>query len=70
MKKGSYWFSFLSEKEQKEFRENCELQENDLNFKMRCGYRSFEQFILGSFNWHETSQGIKYWSKISKRNVQ
>jgi hypothetical protein len=70
MKKGSYWFSFLSEKEQKEFRENCEKQDRDINSKMDSNYRSFGDFILCSFNWDKTSEGIKYWSNISKLRVQ
>jgi hypothetical protein len=70
MKKGSYWFSFLSEKEQKEFRENVKNAENNFHELMNDEYRLFEYFIVLAF-WHdETPQGHDYWMAIAKRDVQ
>ena len=70
MKKGSYLFSFLSEKEQKEFRENCEAQEKDFHYRMETNFKSFITFILGAFYFSKTPQGHSYWEEISNRNVQ
>ena len=64
MKKGSEWFKLLSEKEQEEFKENCD----DFEYIMEkeCG---FYDFLLSSFIWIETPQGHKYWNEISKREL-
>ena len=70
MKKGSYWFSFLSEKEQKEFRENVKNAGVDFSDLMNEEYRLFEYFITLSFWYDETPQGNKYWYEIAKRDVQ
>jgi hypothetical protein len=70
MKKGSYWFSFLSEKEQKEFRENCELQKKDFKTEMKDEADEFWLFIMCAFIWNKTPQGCDYWEEISNRNVQ
>jgi hypothetical protein len=70
MKKGSYWFSFLSEKEQKEFRENCEIQDFDFIEIINDIYESFEVFILSCFHCMSSEQGGGYWFEISNRNVQ
>ncbi len=70
MKKGSYWFSFLSEKEQKEFRENCIVEENNFNKYIDKEFQSFKEFMLNVFSWYCTPQCHEYWSRISNRNVQ
>ena len=66
MKNGSYWFSFLSEKEQAEFRENCD----DFHELINNEYRLFEYFMTLSFWFDETPQGHDYWWAILKRDVQ
>lgn len=66
MKKGSYWFSFLSEVEQRNFRANCK----EFYDKMELEEESFYQFILGAFDWEESPEGLWYWDLISKRKVQ
>jgi hypothetical protein len=70
MKKGSYWFSFLSEKEQKEFRENVKNAEDNFHELMNDEYRLFEYFITLAFLYDETPQGHDYWYNIAKRDVQ
>ena len=62
MKKGSEWFKLLSEKEQQEFKENCD----DFNeaIKNEC---SFLTFIAGYFTWEDSPQGWDYWNKISEK---
>ena len=70
MKKGSYWFSFLSEKEQKEFRENVKKADDNFTKLMNNEYSSFEFLITTSFWCDGTPQGGVYWYEISKRNVQ
>ena len=70
MKKGSYWFSFLSEQEQKEFRENVKNAENNFHELMNEEYRLFEYFITLAFWYDETPQGHDDWMEICKRDVQ
>lgn len=70
MKKGSYWFSFLSEKEQKEFRENVKNAENNFPELMNDEYRLFEHFMTLAFWFDYTPQGHDYWWTILKRDVQ
>lgn len=66
MKTGIYWFAFLSEKEQKEFRENCD----DFYEYMDSEIESFEDFIDFAFDWIDTLQGQDYWREISKRDFK
>lgn len=66
MKTGIYWFAFLSEQEQKEFRANCK----DFHETMEIEEESFDFFICGSFNFQSTPQGHDYWMEICKRDVQ
>lgn len=66
MKTGIYWFAFLSEKEQKEFRANCA----DFHEYIEIEYFSFRAFIALAFDWIDTPQGTDYWREISKRKVQ
>jgi hypothetical protein len=66
MKKGIYWFSFLNEKEQTEFRENCE----DFHLYISMEYLNFKSFITNAFDWIETKQGNDYWYLIYNRKVK
>lgn len=66
MKTGIYWFAFLSENEQKEFRINCD----DFYDYMDSEIESFRAFISFAFDWIDTLQGHDYWLKISNRDVQ
>jgi hypothetical protein len=66
MKKGIEWFAYLSEQEQKEFRENCK----DFHEYIQEEYFSFRAFISLSFDWIDTPQGNDYWMEISNREVQ
>jgi hypothetical protein len=66
MKKGIEWFAYLSEQEQKEFRENCK----DFHEYIKIEYFSFRAFISLSFDWIDTPQGNDYWMEISNREVQ
>ena len=70
MKKGSYWFSFLSEKEQAEFRENVKNAKDNFHDLMNDEYRLFEYFMKLAFWFDETPQGHDYWWAILKRDVQ
>jgi hypothetical protein len=70
MKKGSYWFSLLSEVEQKEFRENVKNAEDNFPELMNDEYRLFEHFMTLAFWFDETLQGHDYWSLISKLEVK
>jgi hypothetical protein len=70
MKKGSYWFSFLSEKEQKEFRENVKNWYDNFHKLMELNFKSFRYFINSSFILGDAPQGHDYWLEISNRNVQ
>jgi hypothetical protein len=66
MKKCSYWFEFLSEIEQKEYKENTKV---DWDILMELEEPDFENFITCGFIWEGTPQGKDYWSKISERKV-
>jgi hypothetical protein len=66
MKKGSYWFSFLSEVQQRNFRANCKI----FYQIMESEEESFYQFILGAFFWEETPEGEWYWALIAKSEVK
>jgi hypothetical protein len=70
MKKGSYWFSFLSEKEQKEFRENCDNTQYNFETQTNWENEKFWWFISGAFMFDKTPQGHSYWEEISNRNIQ
>jgi hypothetical protein len=70
MKKGSYWFSFLSEKEQKEFRENVKNEDDDFHELMDDEFRSFEFFLKASFLFINSKEGYEYWNLICKREVE
>jgi hypothetical protein len=83
MKKGSYWFGFLSAKEQEEFKHNFfnrieEVQEFKVigspittfeTFCLELEFDSFRQYILFPFMWNVTPQGFEYWCKISYRKT-
>jgi hypothetical protein len=61
MKKGSYWFSLLTEKQQSEFRANA----NEIFYRiMDTNYKDFHSFLSGSFTWSESPEGGNYWVKI------
>jgi hypothetical protein len=66
MKKGIYWFAFLSEQEQREFRINCDDFYEYMDSEIGC----FRFFIGSAFDWIDTPQGQGYWREISKRDVQ
>jgi hypothetical protein len=66
METGSYWFKFLSETEQKEFRENVK---GDWEFLMEHEEENFAGFIACAFIWEYTPQGHDYWREISERKV-
>jgi hypothetical protein len=70
MKKGIEWFAYLSEKEQKEFRENVKKQDDNFHDFINDEYRLFEYFITLAFWFDETPQGHDYWMKICKRDVK
>ena len=67
MKTGAYWFKFLTDKEQEEFKEN--LTAKDFEIDMTLNFESFEEFISGAFLWKKTNQGDKYWKQISQRKT-
>jgi hypothetical protein len=80
MKKGSYWFGFLSEKEQAEFKQNFlsrsesipEFQIFENPFETFCLDREFSslrEYVLFAFMWATTEQGFQYWCEISYRHV-
>lgn len=66
MKKGIEWFAYLSEQEQKEFRDNCKYFHEYIQIE----HRLFEYFITLAFWFDETPQGNDYWMAISRRKVQ
>lgn len=68
MKTGEYWFHFLTEKEQEEFKGN--VSEHRFNYLMGNEEASFKYFISGAFTWDRTPQGFLYWNKISQRKVK
>lgn len=70
MKKGKEWLAYLSKKEQKEFKKNCELQNRSFESEIELEYENFNLFILASFEWDITPQGGEYWEKISYRKVE
>jgi hypothetical protein len=80
MKKGSYWFGSLSEKEQAEFKQNFliriesrpEFQFFENPFETFCLDREFSslrKYILFAFMWATTEQGFQYWCEISYRKT-
>jgi hypothetical protein len=64
MRKCSYWFSLLSKKEQKEYKENAK---SDWDIHLEHEEEDFAGFIGCGFIWEYTPQGHEYWSKISQR---
>lgn len=64
MKKGSYWFSLLTEKQQSEFRANCKNQDDNFPEIMNHEYSDLKTFIGGTFSWSKSSEGGDYWNKI------
>jgi hypothetical protein len=61
MKKGSYWFSLLTEKQQSEFRVNV----GDIFYVMiEKDYKDFQTFLGGAFTWSESPEGGDYWGKV------
>jgi hypothetical protein len=66
MRKCSYWFSLLSEIEQKEYKANINVSWDLLNEHEE---NDFESFILCGFIWEITPQGNDYWREISKRKI-
>ena len=70
MKKGTHWFAFLSEKEQKEFRENCKDDGFDFHKFIELEFRTFYHFCSGAFSWMKTNESLEYWSNIANRNVR
>jgi hypothetical protein len=68
MKKGSYWFSKLSDSEQVMFKQNCRLQSIDFDVLINKKFQSFADFI-DSFIWIDTMEGGRYWVKIWQRNI-
>jgi hypothetical protein len=62
----SYWFKFLSETEQKEFRENVK---GDWEFLMEHEEENFAGFIGCAFIWEGTPQRHEYWREISERKI-
>lgn len=64
MKKGSYWFSLLTEKQQSEFRANCKNQYDNFAEIMNQKFDDLKKFVGGTFNWAESSEGNDYWMKI------
>ena len=67
MRKCSYWFSLLSKKEQKEYKENVENTKLDWDWLLEHEKEDFVGFIGCGFIWHETPQGHDYWREISER---
>ena len=66
MKTGAYWFKFLTDKEQEEFKVNCGGKFDEyLNKK----HDSFGLFIALKFSWMNTEQGEDYWHEISQRKT-
>ena len=66
MKTGAYWFKFLTDKEQEEFKVNCGKYFNRI---LKHDFNKFSDFIYSSFMWDKTKQGGDYWSKISQRKT-
>ena len=74
MRKCSYWFSLLSETEQKEYKANVDIVNPSwdfinpsLDFIIEHEEEDFSGFIGCGFIWEHTPQGQDYWEKISKR---
>lgn len=67
MKKGSYYFSLLTEDEKENYKNNI-LTHLRFNFLMDREYFSFEHFIDCAFYFDETPQGRKYWENIANSN--
>lgn len=65
MKTGAYYFAKLSEKEQGEFRENCDNFEWLINEE----FESFNGFIEAAFFWRNTTQGYDYREEIANRKI-
>ncbi len=65
MKRGAYWFKFLTEKEQEEFKENAiDYKGYGWYYYLTNHYRcsSFHEFILRAFVWCDTKQEIDSWN--------
>jgi hypothetical protein len=65
----SYWFKFLSETEQKEYKANVENAKLDWDWLLEHEENNFQSFIRCGFTWKGTPQGNDYWFEISKREV-
>lgn len=70
MKKGEYFFQFLTDEEKVEFKKACEKELISFDHKMNRTYANFEHFMLVAFYWRTSTKGIQYWHKISLREIQ
>ena len=68
MKTGAYWFKFLTDKEQEEFKLNCRL-DGRFDYVMEKEIDHFKRFLMLVFPWGATLQGFKYWHEISQRKT-
>ena len=77
MKKGKEFFDMLSEKEKREFDFNFEHNSMVFNKEdsfqvnkyehLDANFKSFRDFIYGSFTFLGTKQGMDYWMEIANR---
>jgi len=59
------WFKTLNELEQKQFKDNCG---SDFEDMIGENVISFGGFISQAFQWHMSKEGFDYWLEISERN--
>lgn len=71
MENGHYYFAFLTEEEQKQYKENFDKYSTNLfgwedwNSEQ---FENFESYILRAFPWSSSKQKHTYWANISDRD--
>lgn len=68
MKSNREWFTLLTDKEQEEFKRNCDDFDIDFEECLDMDSEDFEDFIAGAFVWSRTTQGCNYWKQIAESN--
>ena len=68
MKKGIEWLSMMSKEEQVLFLKNLNnVSKIKISNYLMADYKTFRQFIICSFGWGETTEGVDFWSEICTR---
>jgi hypothetical protein len=63
MKSNREWFTLLTDKEQAEFKRNCD----DFDTYMKGYSHDFNQFVASAFSFTHSPEGFNYWNMIQPK---